>query len=85
MLFVSCLRSDGWLTTEVENGLARPLLYRHFLFKKFNLDRWVFTFITPARIAQSSDVVTVHLISKLFHREFELAASAPVVLNRKNF
>ena len=33
MLFVSCLHSDGWLTTEGENGQARPLLYRNFLFQ----------------------------------------------------
>ena len=36
MLFVNCLRSDGWLTTEDENNQTpgQALLYRNFLFKK---------------------------------------------------
>ena len=34
MLFVSRLHSGGWLTTEGENGLARLLLHRNFLFHR---------------------------------------------------
>ena len=45
-MFVSCLRSDGWLTSEDENGQARPLLYRNFLFNdeaKYAYDQIVTT------------------------------------------
>ena len=36
MSFVICLWSGGWLTTEGENGHARSVLYRNFLFKCSN-------------------------------------------------
>ena len=50
MLFVSCLRSAGLLTTEGENGKAGALLYRNFPFKAILHSDWI---IDPTTVLNS--------------------------------